>query len=536
MLDTIMLVIYLCTIAYLAYLLTVMFIRKSPLMFEKSLIHSLAFYTRLRASRILFMLKVLRTILLKPIVLLPIIALIIFMLISARAAIPAYSWYKVSGEPFNETVVTISFINPISIGEGTDFAETLIEEITKSINVQVRTVMPIARLSLAKPIILNNINRSIYVIVALPDNYIAKLKESLELGMHVPYILSCDKTLRSNCIPPHKLLNLVVIDDVYLLPVQGYIGLKPIFPPPGNVMITSLNYLPKVLGEDLGDEVITDLVIVYDEVIVTDLSKLMKLLLVILSKYGNINKAELVCPLGKFLYSRVAIPTSKSLIVATTTSIISIIVLLAVLHSMTPEIKSLYGKLLLVGMPQWSMTIISSLYVSILILLVGVPTLIYIYLRYGGLPTFNSFLTLSITWLSSLTYMNSSLKPKSLTKSDVYIPITRRYDLMLSNGIDLSRLENVIKDSLKTNEFFTIEELESQRYPNEVVIHARLMYNEVWGSGLDLNIVLSRDEESVKVHISSYVWGIEEISESIMNTMLGLAISRIVGAIRSCLT
>ncbi len=535
MLNTIMLVIYLCAIAYLAYLLTVMFARKSPLMFEKSLIYRLAFYTRLRASRILFMLKVLRTILLKPIVLLPMIALILFMLISAKAAIPAYTWYKVSSKSFNETVITISFITPISVDEGTDFAETLMKEITKSVNIQVRTVIPIARLSLTKPIILNNINRSIYIIVALPDNYIVKLKESLGLGLHVPYILSCDKTLRSNCISPHKLLNLVVIDDIYLLPIQGYIGLKPIFPPPGNVMITSLNYLPKVLGKNLGDEVITDLIIIYDGVGITDLNNLMKLSLVILSKYGNINKAELMCPLGKFLFSRVAIPTSKSIIVATTTSIISIVVLLAVLHSMTPEIRSLYEKLLLVGMPQWSMTIISSLYISILILLVGLPTLIYIHLRYGGLSTFNSFLTLSITWLSSLTYMNSSLKPKSLTKSDVYIPVTRRYDLILSNDIDLSRLENVIKDSLKTNEFFSIEELESKRYPNEVVIHARLMYNEVWGSGLDLNIVLSQDEESIKVHISSYVWGIEEISESVMNTMLSLAISRIVGAMRSCL-
>jgi len=536
MLDTVMLIIYLCAVAYLAYLLTVMFVRRSSLVFEKSLIYRLTFYTKLRASRILFMLKVLRTILLKPIALLPIIALILFMLISAKAATPAYTWYRVSDESFNETAITISFSNPVSIDESIDFVKVLMSEITKSINIRVRTILPIARLSLTKPIILNSINRSIYVIVALPDSYIAKLKESLGLGPYIPHILSCDKTLRSNCIPPHKLLNLVVIDDVYLLPVQGYIGLRPVFPPPGNVMITSLSYLPKVLREDLRDEVITDLIIVYGKVDISDLDNLMKLLLVVLGRYGNIDKAEFTCALGKFMYSRVAIPTPKSVLVATTTSIVSIVVILAVLHSMTPEIRSLYGKLLLVGMPQWSMTIISSLYVSTLIALTGVPTLIYIYLRYGGLPTFNSFLTLSITWLSSLIYMNTSLKPKSLTKSDVYTPVIRRYDLMLSDGMDLSKLEDVIKDSIKTNEFFAIEELESQRYPNEVIIHARLMYNEVWGSGLDLNIVLSRDEESVKVHISSYVWGIEEISESIMNTMLSLAISRIVGAIRSCLT
>lgn len=168
--------------------------------------------------------------------------------------------------------------------------------------------------------------------------------------------------------------------------------------------------------------------------------------------------------------------------------------------------------------------------------MVGIPTLTFIYLRYGGLPTFNSFITLSITWLSSLIYMNTSLKPRSLTKTDVYVPVTRRYDLILSDGVELSKLESVIEHSLRTNEFFTIEELESQHYVGEVVIHARLMYNEVWGSGLDLNIVLTRDEGGVKIHISSYVWGIEEVSESIMNTMLSLAISRIVGAIRSCLT
>ncbi len=538
MYDVVMLITYLCVIAYLVYLIVIIFIKKSPLLSEKPIIRRLGVSIKLRASRILFLFKILRTILFKPIALLPIIALILFMLISAKAAIPTYTWYKVSDEGFNKTIIAISFNNPISINESEEIVKVLVRKVFNPTNMSVNFVLPIARITLTEPVTLSDVNRSIYIIVALPEDYIVKLKGELGLRLDAPYLLSCDETLRGNCIAPNKLLSLVVVHDIPLLPIQGYIGLKPILPPPSNVMITSLNYLPKILSGNVRKEVITDLVIVSEPTYVTNeyLESTKRLLLMTLDAYHTIGKVELICPIGKFIYSRIAIPTPKSVLVATTTSVISIVVLLAVLHALTPEVRNLYERLLIVGMPQWSMTVISSLYISLWMLMVGIPTLTFIYLRYGGLPTFNSFITLSITWLSSLIYMNTSLKPRSLTKTDVYVPVTRRYDLILSDGVELSKLESVIEHSLRTNEFFTIEELESQHYVGEVVIHARLMYNEVWGSGLDLNIVLTRDEGGVKIHISSYVWGIEEVSESIMNTMLSLAISRIVGAIRSCLT
>ncbi|RLG89014.1 MAG: hypothetical protein DRO18_00195, partial [Thermoprotei archaeon] len=82
---------------------------------------------------------------------------------------------------------------------------------------------------------------------------------------------------------------------------------------------------------------------------------------------------------------------------------------------------------------------------------------------------------------------------------------------------------------------FDVEEIESKRYRNEVIIHSRLNFRESWGSGMDLNIILSTHDDVVKVYISTYPWGIEEISESMLNTMIALAISKIVGAIKSCI-
>jgi len=56
-------------------------------------------------------------------------------------------------------------------------------------------------------------------------------------------------------------------------------------------------------------------------------------------------------------------------------------------------------------------------------------------------------------------------------------------------------------------------------------------YVDSWGSGIDLTIFVSVNGEKSYVNISSVVFGVEEISESMSKSINALAISKIVGGV-----
>ncbi len=464
-------------------------------------------------SKLYFILKVVKIITSRPSVLLIVLGVILFMIISAEATTPSHVWYEV--KTYKDTLVSetipaiiFKFNEPVSTSLINDLYSS-IKKYLHSSRLDILDLNLFLRVMLDEPITIDN--RDIYVVVGVDSKI---FKEILNLSIN-------------------DILKLRIVDDEYLIPTQGYIGPKPIFPPLNSVYITSLSRAIKILR--LNTTYATEVVIsLKGNTSYEVTNKLLDNIANAVNKHEFIERAYLALGNATYAYSRTLIPSINSFIIALLTSTISAMVIIAILSSLIPELLDLYRKLMIIGLPPWGGRIIAYIFIFIFIMILGIITLSLIYLGYGPTSTFNSLITFTIVSLSSLAYITKVVKVKELVRSESYIPVRRHYTYVVKS-VNVDYVENVVKNSLVTNEFFDVEEIESKRYRNEVIIHSRLNFRESWGSGMDLNIILSTHDDVVKVYISTYPWGIEEISESMLNTMIALAISKIVGAIKSCI-
>ena len=497
----------------------------------------------IRASRLVFLLKVLKALILKHTIVIVITTVIIFMIISASATLPYYVWTVIKSKNMKEKSVLIELKKPIDVNYFNYLVKVIRKEVMNISEYSNVKIYPIIRVLLGNPLFISDINKRVYVLVAIPQdlfNYIVKINK--KAVSNIKYIIACNASYEGGsnrkssemfilCMKPTQLKKIKILDDISLIPIQGYIGVKPIFPPLNRVIITRTDIALKLVGKP---DIINNILLRFNNGTCNDLKMTV---LTIINKFfkESVRTAYVGCDGKLYVYGEVTIPTFKSLATAFIASMVSSLTILIAFSSSVQSMKEFFNKLIVVGMPSWSVNIAVLTYITAVMLIIGIPTLIIIYNFLGGLSTFNSFLTWGFSWITSAIYLTKVLKPRNLTQSDVYVPATKRYELHLDSNISLKEIEKVIKKSIITNEFFTLEEYESKYFnENEVVIHTRLLYNEAWGSGLDLNIILSRNsKEGTKIYITSYVWGIEEISETVMNTMLALALSRIVGSIRA---
>ncbi|MGC8975432.1 MAG: hypothetical protein ACP5KB_04460, partial [Thermoprotei archaeon] len=135
------------------------------------------------------------------------------------------------------------------------------------------------------------------------------------------------------------------------------------------------------------------------------------------------------------------------------------------------------------------------------------------------------------SWLASTSYIVLRIRPEKLV-TEAYIPPTPRYVLM-SSITDVEKIVERIIELIKTNEFFTVEEIDWRIDGNEAFIHAKMNYVDSWGSGIDLTIFINANSERSYINISSAIFGVEEVSESMSTSINALAISRIVGGVRA---
>jgi hypothetical protein len=236
---------------------------------------------------------------------------------------------------------------------------------------------------------------------------------------------------------------------------------------------------------------------------------------------------------GRKLYviSTVQIPTTRSMVIALLSSATATVLCLAVASALLPSLKNLYLRLSIQGMPPWGASIVNTAYTMLVALVPGITVVLYSYHYLGGVSAFNSLISAVITWALMFTYLSLKSKPPKL-RTDVYSPPSQRYVIFLGRK-EVAEVVQEISRSLQGNEFFELLEFESRTRGNEAVIHARLAYIESWGVGADVNILVTNADEGTYVNISCMIWGIEEVSEAIMNNVLALLLSRIVGRLKS---
>ncbi|MEM4830630.1 MAG: hypothetical protein QW417_07315, partial [Zestosphaera sp.] len=194
-------------------------------------------------------------------------------------------------------------------------------------------------------------------------------------------------------------------------------------------------------------------------------------------------------------------------------------------------LRELRSKISFMGFQPWAMTIIIVSYTFTSIMFPGLLTLTYVLVSIGSASTLNSVVTLIISWIASTTYIILRVKPEKLV-TEAYMPPTPRYVLM-SSITDINKLVEFVIKLIKTNEFFTVEDVEWRIEGDEAFIHAKMNYVDSWGSGIDLTIFINVTSERSYTNISSVVFGVEEVSESMSRSINALAISRIVGGVKA---
>ncbi len=324
-------------------------------------------------------------------------------------------------------------------------------------------------------------------------------------------------------IPSSALARAEIIPGVPLLPVQSYIGTKPVTPPPKYVLVGDIDTVNSLINAP-GDTVT-------DVLVVSGIGSFSLHMFTQLVENADVSRVWFLDGRKLYVISAVQIPTTGSMVVALLSSATATVLCLAVASALLPSLKNLYLRLSIQGMPPWGASIINAVYTMLVALVPGIAVVLYSYHYLGGVSAFNSLISTVITWALMFTYLSLKSKPPKL-RTDVYSPPSQRYVIFLRRR-EIAEVIQEISRSLQGNEFFELLEFESRIQGNEAVIHARLAYIESWGVGADMSILATNADEGTYVNISCMIWGIEEVSEAIMNNVLALLLSRVVGRLKS---
>lgn len=394
------------------------------------------------------------------------------------------------------------------------------------------------RVVLDQPYRLERSKKLIYVVIGVEDTILedlgldGKLPElsfgySEVLGEPAKdFILVNDERIEITLIhvDSNLLRSYTIFYKTPLIPIQGYVGTEPITIPPQHVLISTHDNVMRLLK--IKKPLITDLV-------VTNLSKPPDTAKAFEFLEARYPVAEVAVAGGGYVtyVSETRVPTPDSLISAILSSVTASIIIISVFSSVMPYLTELRSKISFMGFQPWAMTIIVVGYTLTSIMFPGLITLAYVFVSMGGASTLNSVVTLVTSWLASTTYIILRIKPEKLV-TEAYMPPTPRYVLM-SSITDIRKLVELIVELIKTNEFFTIEEVEWRVDGDEAFIHAKMNYVDSWGSGIDLTIFINVTSERSYININSVMFGVEEVSESMSRSINALAISRIVGGVKA---
>ncbi len=394
------------------------------------------------------------------------------------------------------------------------------------------------RAVLDQPYQLEKSKKLIYVMIGVEDKILKDLGIDRELSEYsfvysevlgefmTDFILVNNKRIEITLIYVNNnlLRNYTIFYKTPLIPTQGYVGVEPVIVPLQHVLISTYENVMRILGSE--EPLVTD-------VVITNLSKPpdpVRFFELLETRYPVTEVAA--AGDGHVTYiSETRIPTPDSLISAILSSVTASIIIISVFSSTMPYLTELRSKISFMGFQPWAITIIIVGYTLTSIMFPGLITLVYVFVSMGGASTLNSMVTLIISWFASTTYIILRIKPEKLV-TETYMPPTPRYVLMTS-VTDIKKLVELIIKLIRTNEFFTTEEVEWKIEGDEAFIHAKMNYVDSWGSGIDLTIFINVASEGTYINISSTVFGVEEVSETMSRSINALAVSRIVGGVKA---
>ncbi len=328
------------------------------------------------------------------------------------------------------------------------------------------------------------------------------------------YLISCETHDSPDppfvCVDEDELRRYLYADSALpVLPIEAFIGNRPVFPPLTSVIVASLKDASRLLGYE---EPVANVVLIRDHVPPSYVRKLL----------GNlVSEVWAVSEKGTIIMTSEPVSSLKEVMLAVFLSIAMAVVVSSAARSMTPRVEEVANKLMISGFPSWGGAIIYYVVVmlcSIIAITVysGVAIIIGLSTSVGHLILVGAFVLTTLAHIPRTT----SFVGADRAKEDY---LSARIDGCVINAF----LEYMIA-AIKRTEFFIVEELTIKRDDDKAFVRSKSIFSETWGIGVDIEVLISSvDKASCRVEVWANDWSIEEISASLTKSVRSLALSRI---------
>lgn len=328
------------------------------------------------------------------------------------------------------------------------------------------------------------------------------------------YMIGCEALDSPNppfvCVDEHELSGYLYIDGALpVMPIEAFIGNKPVFPPLTSVIVTSLDDASRLLGYE---ETVANVVLIRGYVPPSAMRESLGKL---------VSEVWVVTGDGALVLTSESVSSLKEVVLAAFLSIAVAVVVSSATRSMTPRVEEVANKLLISGFPSWGGTII---YYVVVVLCSIIAIVAYSGIAVvAGLPASVGHLILIGAFVStSLAYTPRTrgfAGPGGVEADSFAVKI---------DGCAVDELLDDVISAIKRTEFFVIEELTIKRGIDKVFVRSKSIFSETWGIGVDIEVLISSvGEASCRVEVRASDWSIEEISASLTKSVRSLALSRI---------
>ncbi len=357
---------------------------------------------------------------------------------------------------------------------------------------------------------------------------------SLAKELNITYgtiLTGCRETYTEVWVGPLKVYVRCVAEELFrlrvaplepLLPVLGYLGTEPITPAPDMALLSDIRTAAKVLN--LSDALVTDIVIRGS--VGLDQARMLTELLEVDSLYYYSGNSVVVVGSTRII-------TTEALI-STVLVLLSCVVLVTVAYrSLIPEFKSIYNMLLLQGLPPWGISVAIATHAILLIAIGAATSSALVYRLFTVKQALVSATVCLLSGMISLAVVVREVGAETLSYG-AYTPVVERHELVIPiNGrVGVDELVNIARKALETNEFFDIEVFEHKSWGTEAIVHCRAAYREMWGVTTSSFIGITLSGNLVKVFVSVDVGSVEELSESMSNSIKALVVSKLIGSLK----
>ncbi|MDW8010337.1 MAG: hypothetical protein RMH84_01925 [Sulfolobales archaeon] len=311
-----------------------------------------------------------------------------------------------------------------------------------------------------------------------------------------------------------------------LLPVLGYIGLEPIVPSLDLVIVSDIFTVSEILGFE--EPLVTDILLVGRVVTRSTIEGLAEVL--------NVESLQYYSGSEVLIIGAVRVMTLEAAVSALFVVLSSVIIVAVAYRSLLPEFKVVHERLHYVGLPQWGTSITLLMHVAVVTSLGSAISLVLVLhlfsVRQAVISVTASLLSGFLALLALLREVGAGT-----ARYGSYTPIVERHEVVFSikKVGELKNLVSIVKEAIQSNEFFELEELEYRHWQNEIVIFCRANFKEMWGVALNSLIGITVLGEMIRMFIEADISSVEDISESMNDSIRALYVSKLIGKLKTLL-